>query len=120
VYTHAVGRAEPPKPVVLEFLLGNSEAIRFLGSATSARLVNNLPLLAAIDYFLVAIPYDRLHRIDVIASSTCTTTSIEGSLLLTWLIQLLTVQLLPPSMVPLLGTPSNLSGYLCRSCFIVC
>jgi hypothetical protein len=34
----------PPKPVVLEFLLlGNIEAMRFLGSATSARLLNVLP-----------------------------------------------------------------------------
>jgi hypothetical protein len=32
VRVHVVERAEPPKPATLEILLGDSEAIRFLGS----------------------------------------------------------------------------------------
>jgi hypothetical protein len=31
VHAHAARRAEPPKPAALEFLLGNSEVIIFLG-----------------------------------------------------------------------------------------
>jgi hypothetical protein len=51
LHARAAGRAKPPKPATLEFLLEDSESIRFLGSARRARLLNDPRLVAAIDYF---------------------------------------------------------------------
>jgi hypothetical protein len=97
--THC-GRAESPKPAALEFLLGNSDAIRFLGSAKRARLLNDPRPVAAIFYFSMAF----LHCTNVFAASTRTTTSNQASPRLTWLIQLVTTHLVPPATVPPVGT----------------
>jgi hypothetical protein len=71
VHAHTAERAEPLKPAALESLLGDSEAIRFLGSARRVRLLNDPHPVAAIDYFSTAF----LHCINVFAASTCMTTS---------------------------------------------
>jgi hypothetical protein len=81
-------------------LARDSEAIKFLGSARYARLFNNHHLVCVIDYFLVI----ANGYIDAFAASTRTTLSTEASPRLTWLIQLVTAQPVPPAMVPPLGT----------------
>jgi hypothetical protein len=106
------GRAEPHKPAVLEFLLEDSEAIRLLGSARRAQVLNDPRLVSAIDYFSTVF----LHCTNVFAASTCTTTSNQASPRLTWLILLVTAHPVPPATVPPLGTSTS----LCCSCITLC
>jgi hypothetical protein len=52
MHAHAAGRGEPPKPITLEFLLGDSETIRFLGNVSAMQLliVRLLPNGKRLDY----------------------------------------------------------------------
>jgi hypothetical protein len=72
----------PPEPTTLEFMLEDSNAFRFLGSARRVWLLNDPCPVAVIDYF----PKAFLHCTNIFTVSTCMTTSNQTNPRLTWLI----------------------------------